>query len=113
MAIGPDVQNCLVVTAPPVATTQRDAVLKPNNWSTEPGGKYKAEINIEAALKKGGQQRAASIAKPASATFPIVGIGASARGLEALEQFFTHVPAGRSRIPCRIQVERHGENTRP
>jgi len=31
---------------------------------------------------------------PASAAFPIVGIGASAGGLEALEQFLGHVPAG-------------------
>ncbi len=31
---------------------------------------------------------------PAGAAFPIVGIGASAGGLEALEQFLGHVPAG-------------------
>jgi two-component system CheB/CheR fusion protein len=31
---------------------------------------------------------------PASVSFPIVGIGASAGGLEALEQFLGHVPAG-------------------
>jgi len=31
---------------------------------------------------------------PASAAFPIVGIGASAGGLEALEQFLGHVPVG-------------------
>ncbi len=31
---------------------------------------------------------------PASVWFPIVGIGASAGGLEALEQFLRHVPAG-------------------
>jgi two-component system CheB/CheR fusion protein len=31
---------------------------------------------------------------PASVSFPIVGIGASAGGLEALEQFLRHVPAG-------------------
>ncbi|HEY5083106.1 MAG TPA: chemotaxis protein CheB, partial [Rhizomicrobium sp.] len=31
---------------------------------------------------------------PATASFPIVGIGASAGGLEALEQFLGHVPAG-------------------
>ncbi len=31
---------------------------------------------------------------PVSTPFPIVGIGASAGGLEALEQFFRHVPAG-------------------
>jgi two-component system CheB/CheR fusion protein len=31
---------------------------------------------------------------PAGVSFPIVGIGASAGGLEALEQFLTHVPAG-------------------
>ena len=29
---------------------------------------------------------------PANASFPIVGIGASAGGLEALEQFLGHVP---------------------
>ena len=32
-------------------------------------------------------------APPASASFPIVGIGASAGGLEALEQFLGRVPA--------------------
>jgi two-component system CheB/CheR fusion protein len=31
---------------------------------------------------------------PASATFPIVGIGASAGGLEALDQFLGRVPTG-------------------
>jgi chemotaxis methyl-accepting protein methylase/PAS domain-containing protein len=31
---------------------------------------------------------------PASRSFPIVGIGASAGGLEALEQFLSHMPAG-------------------
>src|SRR5271166_6583210 len=31
---------------------------------------------------------------PASGAFPIVGIGASAGGLEALERFLRHVPAG-------------------
>jgi two-component system CheB/CheR fusion protein len=35
-----------------------------------------------------------SSVSPASAAFPIVGIGASAGGLEALEQFLGHVPAG-------------------
>src|ERR1017187_7871372 len=33
-------------------------------------------------------------ASPANVSFPIVGIGASAGGLEALEQFLGHVPAG-------------------
>jgi chemotaxis response regulator CheB len=33
-------------------------------------------------------------AAPASATFPIVGIGASAGGLEALDQFLGRVPTG-------------------
>ena len=33
-------------------------------------------------------------APPAGVSFPIVGIGASAGGLEALEQFLGHVPAG-------------------
>ena len=33
-------------------------------------------------------------ASPASVSFPIVGLGASAGGLEALEQFLGHVPAG-------------------
>jgi two-component system CheB/CheR fusion protein len=36
----------------------------------------------------------AAPASPASVAFPIVGIGASAGGLEALEQFLGHVPAG-------------------
>ena len=35
-----------------------------------------------------------SPAAPAGAAFPIVGIGASAGGLEAIEQFLKHVPAG-------------------
>lgn len=33
-------------------------------------------------------------AAPAKVSFPIIGIGASAGGLEALEQFLRHVPAG-------------------
>ena len=33
-------------------------------------------------------------APPTGSSFPIVGIGASAGGLEALEQFLGHVPAG-------------------
>ena len=40
------------------------------------------------------QTAVAARATPASASFPIVGIGASAGGLEALEQFLGHVPAG-------------------
>ncbi len=36
--------------------------------------------------------RAKSTASPAATAFPIVGIGASAGGLEALEQFLGHVP---------------------
>lgn len=38
--------------------------------------------------------RETTLASPASAPFPIVGIGASAGGLEALEQFLGHVPVG-------------------
>src|SRR5665213_2414998 len=38
--------------------------------------------------------RPATSAPPARATFPIVGIGASAGGLEALDQFLGRVPAG-------------------
>ena len=38
--------------------------------------------------------RGTTPAPPASVSFPIVGIGASAGGLEALEQFLGHVPAG-------------------
>lgn len=37
--------------------------------------------------------RTAALATPPGASFPIVGLGASAGGLEALEQFFRHVPA--------------------
>ena len=37
---------------------------------------------------------AETLAPPPSAAFPIVGIGASAGGLEALEQFMSRVPAG-------------------
>jgi len=35
----------------------------------------------------------ATSSRPATTSFPIVGIGASAGGLEALEQFLTHVPS--------------------
>jgi two-component system CheB/CheR fusion protein len=38
--------------------------------------------------------RPKSATAPAKVVFPIVGIGASAGGLEALEQFLKHVPAG-------------------
>jgi hypothetical protein len=38
--------------------------------------------------------RETTSALPASVSFPIAGIGASAGGLEALEQFLGHVPAG-------------------
>jgi two-component system CheB/CheR fusion protein len=38
--------------------------------------------------------RPKTVAASASVSFPIVGIGASAGGLEALEQFLAHVPAG-------------------
>ena len=38
--------------------------------------------------------RSAKSSAPASVSFPIVGIGASAGGLEALEQFLGHVPTG-------------------
>ena len=40
------------------------------------------------------RKTAAKVASKASATFPIVGIGASAGGLEALEQFLARVPPG-------------------
>src|SRR5471032_2023162 len=38
--------------------------------------------------------RVASTASPSKGSFPIVGIGASAGGLEALDQFLGHVPPG-------------------
>src|ERR1035441_2597602 len=38
--------------------------------------------------------RPETFAAPANATFPIVGIGASAGGLEALDQFLGRVPTG-------------------
>src|SRR5476649_1677224 len=38
--------------------------------------------------------RSEKSASPVSATFPIVGIGASAGGLEALDQFLGRVPTG-------------------
>ena len=44
--------------------------------------------------KKPAAARAPAAAPDVSAWFPIVGIGASAGGLEALEQFLGHVPAG-------------------
>ncbi len=42
--------------------------------------------------KRGKIARAKTSASPASVSFPIVGLGASAGGLEALEQFLGHVP---------------------
>lgn len=38
------------------------------------------------------QQRHISTTEPAGRSFPVVGIGASAGGLEAFEKFFTHMP---------------------
>jgi len=46
------------------------------------------------ATKPAGKVREKSPVPPSGASFPIVGIGASAGGLEALEQFLSHVPAG-------------------
>ena len=43
-------------------------------------------------LDKGKKKRQPATGKVTQTTFPIVGIGASAGGLEALEQFLTHVP---------------------
>jgi two-component system CheB/CheR fusion protein len=41
-----------------------------------------------------GTARGATPAPPDNVSFPIIGIGASAGGLEALERFLTHVPKG-------------------
>ena len=49
----------------------------------------KGKIDASAAAPPGNQ---ASVGKMSDGSFPIVGIGASAGGLEALEQFFTHMP---------------------
>lgn len=38
-------------------------------------------------------------AGPHPTDVPVVGIGASAGGLEALQQFFKHLPADRSNLP--------------
>jgi chemotaxis methyl-accepting protein methylase/PAS domain-containing protein len=43
---------------------------------------------------KSRQKQTTRTARPSNASFPIVGIGASAGGLEALEQFLGRVPAG-------------------
>lgn len=47
-----------------------------------------------AAKRLGHPLRQKASASTAGVAFPVVGIGASAGGLEALEQFLTHVPAG-------------------
>ena len=47
-----------------------------------------------APARAAGKTTHASPAGPATAAFPIVGIGASAGGLEALEQFLGRVPVG-------------------
>src|SRR5262245_12496943 len=39
------------------------------------------------------QSQGAPTKRPGTRKFPIVGMGASAGGLEALEQFFTHTPS--------------------
>jgi chemotaxis methyl-accepting protein methylase len=44
--------------------------------------------------RKGALPHAAATADSRAAAFPIVGIGCSAGGLEALEKFFSHVPTG-------------------
>jgi two-component system CheB/CheR fusion protein len=55
-------------------------------------------INLLENMKKTTSKKEISVAKPtemkisAETSFPIVGIGASAGGLEALEQFFQHTP---------------------
>ena len=49
----------------------------------------KGKIVASAAAPSGHK---ASIGKMSDGSFPIVGIGASAGGLEAIEQFFTHMP---------------------
>ncbi len=63
--------------------------------ATKPAKAGKAANGTKAAktAKPAGNSKPAP-ASSASLSFPVVGIGASAGGLEALEQFLTHVPAG-------------------
>src|SRR5690349_6212821 len=48
----------------------------------------------EAAAKPAPRRKPAAPATAPPPSFPVVGIGASAGGLEALEQFLSHVPTG-------------------
>ena len=50
-----------------------------------------ATSNVRKAGKRAGRKKNGS-AVGTKGSFPIVGIGASAGGLEAFEQFFTHMP---------------------
>jgi len=60
-------------------------------------GQSLIETSSELGLEQGktpAAERRSNFASQANASFPIVGIGASAGGLEALEQFLASVPAG-------------------
>ena len=57
--------------------------------STPHGGRKRQR---PAAVRKKAPHQGANAKAPSGRSFPIVGLGASAGGLEALEQFFGHVP---------------------
>lgn len=52
------------------------------------------EVTAPQPPPKATHARPAPKARPADSPFPIVGLGASAGGLEALELFLKHVPKG-------------------
>lgn len=52
----------------------------------------KKQTNLPPVVPESSPVQTGKIISPKTEPFPIVGMGASAGGLEALEQFFTHMP---------------------
>ena len=67
---------------------------KPSKLAKASGGRGLKRRERRAPARTAGKTTHASPVGPATAAFPIVGIGASAGGLEALEQFLGRVPVG-------------------